>query len=60
MRTRYNAPRFDPKPMVRKNMYITQRQDTILRFIRAKIRKPESVQIREALDLYFFRLGIKR
>lgn len=44
-------------PMIRKNFYITDRQERLLKMVRSKIDKPESIQIRDALDLYFAELG---
>lgn len=46
------------EPMVRKNVYITKRQNKLLSMVKYKIGKQESTQIRDALELYFSELGL--
>lgn len=44
--------------MIRKNFYITRKQENCLKQVYQRIGKRESIQIREALDLYFQEIGI--
>lgn len=44
--------------MIRKNMYITKKQDHYLKYLFRRTGKTESIQMREALDLYFMELGL--
>lgn len=49
----------DETVMLRKNMYITHAQNRSLKRIHKKYGKSESQQLREALCMYFGKLGIE-